>query len=218
MLVLFAQRGRRLLAGNADADVRLVAHPELDESARAAILALREQAVAATLDRMYGSPVEDPLANRLVGVLVAGRSWRSRIQPARALALSPYCARITDVLVSLTAAPTVEVRRAAAQALQSFPTSADVATGPTALALGDADPGVRGRALWSLIYHHTAIDQQVVDTALQERDPTVRRCAVDRAASGGYATALPAASTDPDPEVADDARLLRTRRLPGSLS
>jgi hypothetical protein len=200
------------LAEDADADVRLVANPGPGEAAQAAVLVLREQAVAVTLDKMYGSPIEDPLANRLVGVMMAGRTWRSRRGAAEALALSPYSARITAVLVSLTTAPAVEVRRAATQALQCFPTTTDVVASLTTTALGDADPDVRGRAVWSLIFHRGAVTEEVLDAVIQDQDPVVRRCAVDLAAAAGHTMAVRTATADPDPAVARNAQILSTRQ------
>jgi hypothetical protein len=199
------------LVNDEDADVRLVANPGLGESARAAILALREQAVACTLDKMYGSPVEDPLANRLVGVMMAGRTWRSKTHAAKALALSPYHTRVAEVLVSLTVALDVQVRRAATQALQSFPTTPDLVASLTTTALGDADPDVRGRAMWSLIEHRDALTEQVLDAVIHDLDPSVRRCAVDLAAAAGHMVAVRTATADPDPAVARNAQVLCTR-------
>jgi hypothetical protein len=86
---------QRRLAQDANPDVRLVANPGPSTSAQAAVLALREQAVAPTLDKMYGSPTEDPLANRLVGAMMVGRTLRSRLHAAKALGLSPYSARVS---------------------------------------------------------------------------------------------------------------------------
>jgi hypothetical protein len=199
------------LAQYPDADVRLVANPGPGEVARAAVLALREQGVAPTLDKMYGSPVEDPLANRLVGVMMAGRTWRSRTHAARALALSPYSARVTAVVVSLATDPAVEVRRAATHALGYLATTTDVVASLTARALGDTDPDIRGCAMWSLIFHRDALSRQVMDAALQDADPSVRRRAVDLANAAGHTSAVRAATTDPDPAVALNARILSSR-------
>jgi hypothetical protein len=199
------------LVNDEDADVRLVANPGLGESVQAAVLTLREQAVAYTLDKMYGSPVEDPLANRLVGVMMAGRTWRSKTHAAKALALSPYHARVAEVLVSLTVALDVQVRRAATQALERFSTTPDVVASLTTTALGDADPDVRGRATWSLIYHRDALTEQFLDAVIQDPDPAVRRCAVDLAAAAGHMVPVRTATADPDPAVARNAQILCTR-------
>jgi hypothetical protein len=201
---------QRRLVQDANADVRLVANPVPSEASQAAVLALREQGVALTLDKMYGSPTEDPLANRLVGVMMAGRTRQSRMLAAGALALSPYSARITAMLDSLTTHPAVEVRWAATHALQCFPTTTDVVASLTRTALGDTDSDIRGRATWSLIFHREALTQQVMDAALQDPEPAVRRCAVDLAAAAGYTVAVRTATADPDPAVALNARILST--------
>lgn len=201
---------QRQLAEDANADVRLVADPGPGAAAQAAVLALREQAVAPTLDRMYGSPVEDPLANRLVGAMMVGRTLRSRIHAAKALGLSPYSARVTAVVVSLVADPVAEVRRAAAVALQCFPTTADVVASLTTTALGDPDPDIRSCAMWSLVFHRDTLTRQVLDAFLREPDPTVRRRAVELAAAAGHTAAVHTATTDPDPAVALNARILST--------
>jgi HEAT repeat protein len=201
----------RRLAEDANADVRLVANPGPGASAQAAVLALREQAVAPTLDKMYGSPVEDPLANRLVGAMMVGRTVRSRIQAAKALGLSPYSARVTAVLVSLTTDPAVEVRREAARALQCFPTTTDVVASLTTVALGDPDPDLRSCAMWSLIFHRDTLTQQVLDACVQDPDPSVRRRAVELAAAAGQTMAVRTATADPDPAVARNAQILSTR-------
>jgi HEAT repeat protein len=202
---------QKRLAEDANADVRLVANPKPGASAQAAVLALREQAVAPTLDKMYGSPVEDPLANRLVGAMMVGRTLRSRILAAKALGLSPYSARVTAVLVSLTTDPAIEVRREAARALQCFPTTTDVVASLTTTALGDPDPDLRSCAMWSLIFHRDVLTQQVLDACLQDPDPTVRRRAVELAAAAGHTMAVRTATADPDPAVARNAQLLGTR-------
>jgi hypothetical protein len=200
------------LAEDANADVRLVACPGPGEAVQAAVLALREQGVAPTLDRMYGSPVEDPLASRLVGAMMVGRTSRSRLHAAMALGLSPYSARVTAVAVSLTTDPAVEVRRAATLALQCFPTTTDVVASVTRAAVGDADPDIRSCAMWSLIFHRADLPPQVVDACLQDPDPWARRRAVDLAAAAGHTMAVRAATADPDPLVARDAQILSTRQ------
>ncbi|MFC0432261.1 HEAT repeat domain-containing protein [Kutzneria buriramensis] len=202
-----AQLQERVI-NESDADVRLVAHPALSESAQAAVSALREQAVASTLDKMYGSPVEDPLADRLAGLMITGRTRRARIHAAEALALSPYSDRVAGVLGSLTRAPAVEVRRAATQALQSFPTTPDVVASLTAAAQRDSDPSVRGRALGSLVFHSDGLPQEVLDTVIRDHDPEVRRSAVDLAHAAGNTPALRTAMADADPAIARHARLL----------
>ena len=206
-------RLQRRLAEDPSADVRLVASPGPGEAAQAAILALREEGVAPTLDKMYGSPIEDPLANRLVGVMMTGRTWRSRTHAALALGLSPYSARVTAVLVSLTTDSADEVRRAATQALQCFPTTPDVVESLTRTALGDTDPDIRGCAMAALLFHREGLTQPAVDACLQDPDPWVRRRAVELAAATGHTGALHTATADPDPAVALNARILSTHHM-----
>jgi len=48
------------LTEDANADVRLVANPGPGEAAQVAVLALREQAIGPTLDKMYGRQSRTP--------------------------------------------------------------------------------------------------------------------------------------------------------------
>jgi hypothetical protein len=197
------------LANDPDGDVRLVVQPHPSESAQAAIRTLREQAVAHSLDKMYGSPVEDPLADRLVAMMMTARTRRARMRAAQALAISPYSAQVSTVLTSLTRTPAAtEVRRAAVHALYSFPTTAELVSSLTTTALDDVDPEVRGRAVSSLLAHCAALPQRLFDAIVQDSDPVVRRYVPLLADRVGNEPALRIAMADKDPIVSQHARLL----------
>lgn len=193
---------QRRLAAHADADVRLTAGAPAEAEARTVIATLREQAIAATLDAMYGSPVSDPLADRLAGDLITGRTRRARIHAAHALALSPYATAVAATLSSLTTASGVETRRAVIQALQYLPAGEDITTQLIHHARHDPDPDVRGRATCSLLPHHTAVSREIQAELLRDTDPKARRGAIDLVAASGNIDLLRDMPSDPDFAVA----------------
>jgi hypothetical protein len=199
---------RQRLAHDPDLDVRLIASARPDEAAINAVRALREDAILATLDRMYGSPIEDPLADKLVGLMMLGTTRRTRVRAAEALALSPYRDRCTQVLIKLTNSPCREVRRVAAHVLKPFPPSERTAQALTALALDDPESDVRGRAIWSLTPQHYLVKPDTLNRLLNAADTATRRCAVDLAAAARYTEGLRRAIKDADPSIAEDAKLM----------
>ena len=90
---------RRRVFNDPDLDVRLAAGSRPDESALTIVKDLRQNAVVATLDRTYGSWVSDPLADKLVGLMMLGRTEPDRVRAAQALSLSPYRDNCVEVLV-----------------------------------------------------------------------------------------------------------------------
>jgi HEAT repeats len=200
---------RRRLSTDPDLDVRLIVGTRPDEPARLAVRRLHQEAVLPTLDHMYGSATEDPLAGTLVEQMMLGRTRQQRVQAAHALALSPYRDRCADVLIDLTKSPMVEIRRAVAQALMPFPASERIASVLTLLASSDASPDVRGRAVWSLMRDQRQfVTCDVLDTLIADIDAQVRRCAVDLAFAVGYQQGVHRATHDHDQSVAENAALL----------
>jgi hypothetical protein len=201
---------QRQLSHHDDADVRLTAGTPKPAQAQTAVATVRDQAIAATLDTMYGSPVSDPLADRLAADLIISRTRRGRIHAAHALALSPYATAVAATLGSLTTVPEAETRRAVIQALQYLPVTDDITTALIDRARHDPEPYVRSRATWSLLPHRTAVDRDTQAALLHTSDPTARRCAVDLAAASGNLDLLRELPADPDAAVARHIQLALT--------
>lgn len=198
---------RRRLADDPDLDVRLAAGGRPDEAAAAAVRELREYAVDATLDHMYGSAVSDPLADKLVGLIILGRTEPDRVRAAQTVALSPYRDRCVEVLTrtahSSTTSP--EVRRSACLALANLGPSREASDVLTRLALSDPNPSVRARATWSLIPHRQFLQLRLCGGILRDHDEVVRAAAVDLAAAMNNTQILRTAAADHSARIAEQS-------------
>ncbi|MET0236805.1 MAG: HEAT repeat domain-containing protein [Kibdelosporangium sp.] len=198
----------RRLADDHDQDVRLTVGDPPSQDAAEVVRHLRTQVLVPAFDAMRGSATEDPLAHKLVGMMVLGRTRRTRIMAARALGLSAYRAPLAAALPALLSASSPETRRSIAQSLMYFPSTAQVRQALTKRAAEDVDADVRGRAIWSLIPCAADIAQPTLDGLLSDADESVRRCAVDLAGAAKYEQGLRRALDDSSPVIVADAKTL----------
>ena len=199
---------RRRLIADPDPDVRLAAGERPADAALGAVSNLRQHAVNATLDHMYGSATSDPLADKLVGLIFLGRTGSERTRAAQALALSPYHHRCSEILTRTahTSTTALEVRRAACLALSNFGASHKIADVLTELARNDPVPSIRAGATWSLTAHQEFLPSDFAFGILGDREEIVRSAAVDLAVATNSKQTLRAALAGNDSHIVEKSK------------